>query len=133
MSFGEVCTGLPFMNEGPLPAEAAADRMRAMDLLISPFMDGISTRRGSAIAGFQHGVAVASTWADHTDKLLREGAPASLILVPREDRTAFTEKINQWVVSKWKRGDRGREEMEAFFQRHFDWQVIAQKMLDCLR
>ena len=73
--FREVCAGFPFMDEGPLPGEAAADRMRAMDLLISPFIDGISTRRGSAIAGFQHGVAVASTWANHTDALFREGVP----------------------------------------------------------
>ena len=39
-AFREVCAGFPFMDEGPLPAEAAADRLRAMDLLISPFIDG---------------------------------------------------------------------------------------------
>ena len=132
-SFREVCSGFPFMDEGPLPAEAAADRMRAMDLLISPFIDGISTRRGSAIAGFQHGVAVASTWANHTDALLREDAPGSLILAPRDDQKAFTEKINQWIVTKWKRAESRREEMEAFFQRHFAWPVIARKMLEQLR
>jgi glycosyltransferase involved in cell wall biosynthesis len=132
-SFREVCAGLPFMDQGPLPAEAAADRMRAMDLLISPFIDGISTRRGSAIAGFQHGVAVASTWADHTDALLRENAPGNLILAPRDDQKAFTEKIKQWIVSKWKLGESGREEMEAFFQRHFAWPVIARKTLEHLR
>jgi glycosyltransferase involved in cell wall biosynthesis len=132
-SFREVCAGFPFMDEGPLPAEGAADRMRAMDLLISPFIDGISTRRGSAIAGFQHGVAVASTWANHTDALLRESAPENLILAPRDDRKAFTEKINQWIVSKWKRGESGREEMEAFFHKHFAWPVIARKTLEHLR
>jgi glycosyltransferase involved in cell wall biosynthesis len=130
--FREVCAGFPFVDEGPLPAEEAADRIRAMDLLISPFIDGISTRRGSAIAGFQHGVAVASTWSNHTDALFREGAPASLILAPRDDRMAFPEKINQWLVSKWKRGERGREEMEAFFRKHFDWTVIAHRTLECL-
>ncbi len=132
-SFREVCAGFPFMDEGPLPAEAAADRMRAMDLLISPFIDGISTRRGSAIAGFQHGVAVASTWADHTDGLFRNDAPSSLILAPRDDQKAFTEKINQWIVSKWKSGQRDREEMEAFFERHFAWQEVARKTLEPLR
>ena len=132
-AFREVCAGFPFMDQGPLLAEAAADRMRAMDLLISPFIDGISTRRGSAIAGFQHGVAVASTRAHHTDALLREGAPANLILAPRDDRRAFVEKINQWIVSKWKQGGRDREEMEAFFRDYFDWSVIAQKMVDRLR
>ncbi|HEY5812910.1 MAG TPA: glycosyltransferase family 4 protein [Terrimicrobiaceae bacterium] len=131
--FREVCAGFAFMDEGPLPAEAAADRMRAMDLLISPFIDGISTRRGSAIAGFQHGVAVASTWAPHTDAVLRDGAPASLILAPRDDRNAFVEKINQWIVAKWKKGEQGHEEMEAFYERHFAWPVIARKTVECLR
>jgi hypothetical protein len=88
--------------------------MRAMDLLISPFIDGISTRRGSAIAGFQHGVAVASTLAHHTDALLREGAPANLILAPLDERHAFVEKINQWIASKWKQGERGREDGGIF-------------------
>jgi hypothetical protein len=132
-SFREVCAGFPFMDQGPLPAEAAADRMRAMDLLISPFIDGISTRRGSAIAGFQHGVAVASTWANHTDALLREGAPENLLLAPRDNQAAFTDKIKQWIVEKWKRGESGRGEMEAFFQQHFAWPVIARKTLDQLR
>jgi glycosyltransferase involved in cell wall biosynthesis len=130
--FREVCAGFPFMDEGPLPAEAAADRMRAMDLQISPFIDGISTRRGSAIAGFQHGVAVASTWTDYTDALFREDAPADLMLASSDDQKAFTEKINQWIVSKWEQPASGREEMEAFFHRHFAWPVIARKMLERL-
>ena len=132
-AFQEVCGGFPFMDEGPLPAEAVADRLRAMDVLISPFVDGLSTRRGSAIAGFQHGLAVASTWANHTDGLLREATPSNLILAPRDDQPAFIEAINQWIVSKWKRGERGNEEMEAFFQRHFAWPVIARKVVECLR
>ena len=40
-AFREVCAGVPFMDQGPLPAEAAADRLRSMDLLISPFADGL--------------------------------------------------------------------------------------------
>ena len=131
--FREVCANVPFMDQGPLPAEAAADRLRAMDLLISPFVDGLSTRRGSAIAGFQHGLAVASTWADRTDKLLREGAPENLILTARDDQRAFIEAIHQWIASKWKKGENGRGEMEAFFQKHFAWSVLAKKTLECLR
>jgi glycosyltransferase involved in cell wall biosynthesis len=132
-TFHEVCAGFPFKDEGRLRAEAVADRLRAMDLLISPFMDGLSTRRGSVIAGFQHGLAVASTWANHTDRLLREDAPANLILAPRDEQPAFIEAINQWIVSKWRQGEGGSAEMEAFFQKHFAWQVIAQKTVECLR
>jgi glycosyltransferase involved in cell wall biosynthesis len=132
-AFQEVCDGFRFLDQGALPADAAADRMRAMDLLISPFIDGISTRRGSAIAGFQHGVAVASTLSPYTDPLFREAAPSSLILVPRDNRQTFIEKINQWILSSWKRGARGREEMETFYERYFDWPVVARNTLDRLR
>ena len=132
-AFQEVCAGFSFLDQGALAADAAADRMRAMDLLISPFIDGISTRRGSAIAGFQHGVAVASTLSPYTDLLFREAAPSSLILAPRDNRANFIEKINQWILSSWKRDACGREEMETFYERHFDWLVIARKILDRLR
>lgn len=131
--FREVCAGFPFKDEGPLAAAEVADRLRAMDILISPFIDGLSTRRGSAIAGFQHGLAVASTWSEHTDALLRNDAPAHLILAPRDDLSAFTEGIKQWIRSKWERGETGRDEMEAFFNRHFAWPVIAQKIVKNLR
>ena len=132
-AFQEVCAGFPFLDQGALPADVAADRMRAMDLLISPFIDGISTRRGSAIAGFQHGVAVASTLSPYTDALFREAAPSSLILARRDDRATFIEKINQWILSCWKQGARGREEMETFYERYFDWPVVARNTLDRLK
>ena len=82
---------------------------------------------------FQHGLAVASTWSEHTDALLRNDAPANLILAPRDDLFAFTEGIKQWIRSKWEQGETGRDEMEAFFNRHFAWPVIAQKIVKNLR
>ena len=96
-AFREVCAGVPFMDQGPLSAEAAADRLRSMDLLISPFADGLSTRRGSVIAGFQHGVAVASTWSSHTDALFREDGPKYLILRPFGNLPAFLGGIEEWL------------------------------------
>ncbi len=131
--FREVCADFVFQDEGPLDAVAVANRLRAMDLLVSPFNDGLSTRRGSAIAGFQHGLAVASTWAEHTDALLRDDAPANLILAPPDDLSAFTWAIKNWIRTKWERGERGAEEMETFFNRYFAWPVIAQRMVQNLR
>ena len=98
--------------------------------LFPPLSTVISTRRGSAIAGFQHGLAVASTWADHTDALLRKDAPPNLILAPRDDWPAFIEGIKNWILSKWKQGERGRDEMEAFFEKYFAWPVIARRTIE---
>jgi hypothetical protein len=59
--------GCHFWTKAPShPAEAALG-IRAMDLLLAPFMDGISTRQGSAMSALQHGVPLRSTiskWSD---------------------------------------------------------------------
>jgi glycosyltransferase involved in cell wall biosynthesis len=45
---------------GELTPEALAERLRGCDLLVQPFIDGISTRRTSAMAGLANGVPVVS-------------------------------------------------------------------------
>lgn len=43
---------------GELPPAAVAARLRGCDVLVQPFVDGISTRRTSAMAGLANGVPV---------------------------------------------------------------------------
>ncbi len=57
----------PIVDTGRLPAAEAAACFHVMDLYLSPFIDGVSTRRGSAMAALQHGVAVVSTRGELTD------------------------------------------------------------------
>jgi hypothetical protein len=57
----DACAGVPLIDRGLLPAAEAAAGIRAMDLLLAPFSDGISTRRTSAMSALQHGVPVCST------------------------------------------------------------------------
>ncbi|MBY0461082.1 MAG: glycosyltransferase, partial [Gemmataceae bacterium] len=45
---------------GELPAPAVAAHLRACDLLVQPYPDGISCRRGSAMAGLANGVPLVS-------------------------------------------------------------------------
>ena len=47
---------------GRLEAEAVARHLAACDLMIQPFPDGASTRRGTIMAGLALGVPVASNW-----------------------------------------------------------------------
>ena len=46
-----------------------------MDIFCSPFIDGVSTRRGSFFAGLQHGLPIVTTRAYHTDSdlLIHDG------------------------------------------------------------
>lgn len=65
--FREACAGVPFRDEGFLMDAEAALRLRAADCLLSPFTDGISARRGSALAALRQGTPVATTsrsWSD---------------------------------------------------------------------
>lgn len=66
------CPGMTFRDEGILPLERAALCIRAMDVMLAPFIDGLSTRRGSAIATLQHSVPLCSTLTPWTDRLLVE-------------------------------------------------------------
>ena len=52
---------------GVLPAEQIVSWLRASDVTIAPFMDGISTRRGSAMAAMANHCPIATTRGVQTD------------------------------------------------------------------
>jgi glycosyltransferase involved in cell wall biosynthesis len=57
---------------GRLPAEAVARHLSACDLMIQPFPDGASTRRGSIMAGLALGIPVVSNWGHASESLWKE-------------------------------------------------------------
>jgi hypothetical protein len=65
---------------GILPAFQVSLSFRAMDLHLAPFIDGVSTRRGSFLVGMQHGVAGLSTFGPLTDDLLADSRGTGLFL-----------------------------------------------------
>lgn len=60
------------------PGEAAAF-LRASDVLIQPYPDGISTRRGSAMAGLALGVPMVTNTGHLTEPLWRDALPVALV------------------------------------------------------
>lgn len=61
---------MPFQDMGPLPGESVAVWLKSIDILLSPFSDGISTRRGSVIAAIENNLPVATTHSKKTDLFL---------------------------------------------------------------
>jgi glycosyltransferase involved in cell wall biosynthesis len=61
---------------GELPAREVATRLSISDLALQPFPDGISARRGSAMAALALGVPVVTTIGFLTDPVFREGGVA---------------------------------------------------------
>jgi glycosyltransferase involved in cell wall biosynthesis len=92
------CVGeTPFMSLGIRSAKEVSDALRAADCLLSPFSDGISTRRTSAIAALNNGVPVATTrkcWTD--DWFVSVG---ERIVLAREftNRREFARAVVSWV------------------------------------
>jgi glycosyltransferase involved in cell wall biosynthesis len=60
-----------------------------MDLHLTPFIDGVSTRRGSFLAGLQHGLPTVATRGPLTDDLLIEAGGEALLLADIDDADGF--------------------------------------------
>jgi glycosyltransferase involved in cell wall biosynthesis len=121
--------GVRVERPGFLPAEEVAELISASDLVLSPFTDGVSSRRGSAMAAFQHGVAVVATSGHLTDPTLL--ATDGLALVPVGDPDAFAD-----TAARLARDEKARrtaaEAGHALYLREYDWPRIAERLLDLL-
>jgi glycosyltransferase involved in cell wall biosynthesis len=117
--------GMPVIRPGRLPPERLAASLAAADVLLTPFEDGVSTRRTSFIAGLQQGVAVVGTTGALTDSLLES---ANLELVDVGNPNAFAERAALLAVDHARRGHAAAAG-RALFEREFTWEVLASRFL----
>ena len=123
-----VCKKADFIDAGLLDAGQVGGRLRAMDAMISPFVDGVSTRRGSVIAALQHGIPVATTRRAWTDRLFFEKTPRALLLSTAASAAAFASETMDWLDSL-PRNTGADSECAAFYQQAFAWPLIARSLL----
>jgi glycosyltransferase involved in cell wall biosynthesis len=115
---------------GRQPADMLARELACADLFLAPFVDGVSTRRGSMMAALQHAVPVVGTDGFITDGLLRRHRDA-LRLVPVDGREAFAEAAAELALDPDRRqelGGAGR----ALYEQSLDWPVIARSLIEAL-
>ena len=118
---GNVClraTG--FVDEVEL-----AGYLAASDMFLAPYMDGVSTRRGSVMAALQHGVPVVGTSGHLTDDVLRD-APG-LKLVARGPHDEFVRTVSGLVQDEKRRADLGAAGRQLY-ERSFDWPVLVRRL-----
>jgi glycosyltransferase involved in cell wall biosynthesis len=121
--------GVPFKTQGPLPAEEVADALRAMDCLVTPFTDGVSTRRGSVMAALLNGVPVATTIRAWTDAVFKRADPRTLLLSSAMNSESFANDATRWMRElEPQTGDLA----QSFAFGEFDWPIIARAMIDAL-
>jgi glycosyltransferase involved in cell wall biosynthesis len=128
----ELDASVPIRDTGVLPASAVSAHFAAMDVYLTPFRKGVSTRRGSFMVGLQHGIATVSTHGEHTDVLLNEQAGRAFLLTSETDARAYVDG----TVALADDPERRRQMAVAgqiFFDRHLAWERIASRFLDVLQ
>ena len=70
-------TGRVHATGGLSPADAS-QHLSACDLMIQPYPDGVSTRRGSMMATLSHGLAIVTTQGDLSEPLWAESRAVAL-------------------------------------------------------
>ena len=116
---------------GHLEADEISVRLRASDLLILPFTDGISTRRTTLMAGLSHGLPIMGLSGSATDDVLMTGGDA-LTLTAVGDIRAFAHATVELANSP-DRLRRSGASGRALYARHFDWPVAARRVHGALR
>ena len=99
-----------------------------MDAAISPFVDGISTRRGSMMALLQHGIPIATTQTQWTDTLLGTSSLSRLLLSSAKSPEAFAAETADWL-GRLPRGGVPDGELMNFYGQNFSWKAIAETMV----
>ena len=122
---------LPLQADGPLSAEEVSRRFAAMDIHLAPFVDGISTRRGSVMTGLQHGIATVGTQAQHTDAVFREANGSALLLTKVSEPDQFIAQVLCLAGDATLRQQIGLTGQQLYEQ-EFAWASLARRIQDTL-
>jgi glycosyltransferase involved in cell wall biosynthesis len=115
---------------GQLPEGELASYLASADIFLAPFIDGVSTRRGSMMAALQHGLPIVGTAGPLTDGALRDATHA-LRLTPVDNPNAFVEAVCDLARDA---GDRLRmgHAARALYEASFDWPILAHRLVNAL-
>ncbi len=116
---------VPHYCTGYLSSDKVSRWLQSIDLFVSPYDDGVSTRRGSLIAALAHGVPTVTTVGHLTDRAFFETSPLRLSSLDPAMFASSVLKAAQTAMSL--RETRG--EIREFYKRWFRWKDIAASLL----
>lgn len=123
--------GISIIDAGRLPASEVSVHLSAMDIHLAPFVDGLSTRRGSAMAGLQHGVTTLSTDGPLTDTVLRDLNRSAFVLTPVESQSAYAQSALELYPDDARRLEISQSGQRVF-NNLFSWEAIAERLITTL-
>lgn len=110
-------------STGFVDAEAVSRYLQACDLVVLPFRDGASQRRGSLMAAIANGCAIVTTMPLRANPYFTD---EQLSLVPIDDANALVETIADLLNNPDAIEDLRHRVCDL--QDHFDWSVITRQI-----
>ncbi|NMO19694.1 glycosyltransferase family 4 protein [Pyxidicoccus fallax] len=111
---------------GGLAPEDAAAHLRACDVLLQPFPDGVSARRGSVMAGLGLGMPIVTNSGHLTEPLWRELRPVAL--VDGAEPGPWTEAVDRLLTRPEERAAL-RERATRVYREHFALERTLEALL----
>jgi hypothetical protein len=102
---------------GALDPEELSSHIAACDVLIQPYPDGATTRRGSLMVGISHGKAIVTTSSHSTEPLWEHSA--AVALTPAGDVDAFVHLLRELLQDPLERA-RMSHAARKLYQERFD-------------
>lgn len=112
-------------STGYLPTAEVSQMLQSIDLLLLPFIDGVSERRTSFMAGLSHGTPVVTTYGHNTGPTLK--AANICALASAQKQTEFVSAVSTMLAQPVERealAARGR----SYYQTHYDWPVVVHQL-----
>ena len=110
---------------GPLAPEDAVNSLAASDLLLQPYLDGVSSRRTSVMAGLALGLPIVTTEGPLSEPVWREGG--AVALVPVADPDALVASSLVLLQQEAKRKQLGQA-ARLFYRRHFSVERVIHSL-----
>lgn len=125
---GAVFQDTAFIDAGKLSAEDVSLHLQAMDVYLCPFGKGVSSRRGSFMAGIEHGLPCITTSGSQSDQFLLDHEGESFLAGPDSDPSQFSKLVEQVVADSDLRVRLGMSAKNLYRER-FQWDSIAASAL----
>lgn len=110
-------------QDGP----ALSRSLAACDLLLQPYTDGISARRGSAMAAIAHGKALVTTRGPATESIWQRSQ--AVCLVPHDDLDALPQAVLGMIEDRGRLRQLGAR-ARTLYEENFSVRLTVQRLLN---